>query len=67
MDLELDKRLTALEQKIDATYAVANKTRKIFLWTLIIAVVTTILPLIGLLFAVPKLIESLGAYKNLGL
>jgi hypothetical protein len=67
MDLELDKRLTALEQKIDATYAVANKTRKIFLWTLIIAVVTTILPLIGLLFAVPKLIESLGVYKDLGL
>lgn len=67
MDTDLDKRLTVLEQKIDATYAVANKTRKIFLWTLIIAVVTTILPLIGLLFAVPKLIESLGVYKDLGL
>jgi hypothetical protein len=67
MDQDLDKRLTVLEQKIDATYVVANKTRKIFLWTLIIAVVTTILPLIGLLFAVPKLIESLGVYKDLGL
>jgi hypothetical protein len=67
MDTDLDKRLTAIEQKLDATYAVANKTRKIFLWTLIIAVVTTILPLIGLLFAVPKLIDSLGVYKDLGL
>lgn len=67
MDQDLEKRLAALEQKIDATYTVANKTRKIFLWTLIIAVVTTILPLIGLIFAVPKLINSFGIYQTLGL
>lgn len=67
MDADLEKRLAGLEQKIDATYVVANKTRKIFLWTLVIAVVTTILPLAGLLFVVPKLIQGLGVYQNLGL
>lgn len=67
MEQELEQRLTAIEQKIDATYVVANKTRKIFLWTLVIAVVTTILPLAGLLFVVPKLIQGLGVYQNLGL
>jgi len=67
MDSDLKARIDSLEQKIDATYAVANKTRKIFLWTLIIAVVTTVLPLVGLVFAIPKLMSSLDIYKSLGL
>ena len=67
MDQDLEKRLATLEQKIDATYVAANKTRKMFLWTLVIAAITTILPLIGLLFAIPKLIQGLGIYQNLGL
>jgi hypothetical protein len=66
MDPELQQRLTTLEQKIDATFASAEKTRKYFKWTLIITLVVTILPLIGLLFAIPAFISSFtGTYQGL--
>lgn len=52
-----------LELKIDATYAAANKTRRYLLWTLIISVAVIVLPLIGLAFAIPAFMSSLGAYK----
>lgn len=66
MDEELKKRLTLLEQKIDATYASAEKTRKYFLWTLIASVVAFVLPLIGVLLAIPFLLSTISSqYQGL--
>ena len=62
-DEELTQKLTALEHKIDATYAPAEKTRKYFLWTIIISLAAFLLPLIGILFALPSF---LGSYRSLG-
>jgi TRAP-type mannitol/chloroaromatic compound transport system permease small subunit len=63
MELEFTTRLTVLEQKIDAMYASVEKLRKYFLWTGIITVVLFVLPLIGLVFAVPSFIKS---YSQIG-
>lgn len=59
MDQELEARFKTLEQKIDQTYVAANKTRKYILWTIIIGLVVTVLPLIGLAFVIPKFLETL--------
>ena len=34
--------------------------KRFFIWTLVITLVVTILPLIGLIFALPSFISSLG-------
>jgi hypothetical protein len=59
----IDQRLAALETKIDAMYATVEKLRKYFLWTGIITVILFVLPLIGLLFAIPSFLQS---YSDLG-
>jgi type IV secretory pathway component VirB8 len=63
MDKELETRLAVIEQKIDAAYHSAEKTRKYLLWTLIISVAMIVLPLIGMAFVLPKFIGTLGAYQ----
>ena len=57
---EVLKKLAELEQKVDAVYKSAEKTRKYFMWTLILSVVLFVLPLIGLLFVIPQFINSVG-------
>ncbi|MFA6047574.1 MAG: hypothetical protein WCV59_00525 [Parcubacteria group bacterium] len=59
MDQELLKKLEEQEKKIDDIYKSVEKTRKYFLWTLIITVVTIVLPLIGLLIAIPWMLKTM--------
>lgn len=63
MEPELNQRLTVLEQKVDAMYASVEKLRKYFLWTGVITLILFILPLIGLLFAIPSFLSS---YNQIG-
>lgn len=68
MDEDLKQRMATLEGKIDAIYQSTEKTRKYFLWTLIVTLALVVLPAIGLLFAVPSLLStysSLGDITNL--
>lgn len=58
MENEQSAKLAELEKKIDAIYVSVEKTRKYFLWTLIITVALFVLPLIGLIFAIPAFISS---------
>ena len=53
MDTELAQRIALLEEKVDKIYISVEKTRKYFLWTMIISVVLFVLPVIGLVFAIP--------------
>lgn len=57
---EIQQKLAILEQKVDAVYESAEKTRKYFLWTLIITVLMFLLPLIGLMIAIPFLLNTMG-------
>lgn len=58
MEPQLEARLAALEQKIDAVYVSAEKTRKYFLWTMITSVVLFVLPLIGVALIIPSFLSS---------
>ena len=61
MDEEILKRIEAQDKKLEQIYQSVEKTRKFFLWTLIISGVCFILPLIGLMIAIPQLI---GVYSQ---
>ncbi len=61
MDVELKNKLDALEKKIDAVFVSAEKTRRYFLVVLIVSAVAFVLPLLGLLFAIPSMLSSMDA------
>jgi type IV secretory pathway component VirB8 len=58
MDQELEQRFATLEEKIIKIYISVEKTRKYFLWTLIISVALFVLPAIGLAFAIPAFLNN---------
>lgn len=61
MEQEILNRLAAQEELLQKVYISSEKTRKYFLWTLISSITLFILPLIGLLFAIPVLLSTLGS------
>jgi hypothetical protein len=65
---ETIKKLEQQDEKLDAIYASAEKTRKYLLWTLTITVAVIVAPLIGLPFAIPMFAAGLlraGAHPML--
>lgn len=50
-------------EKLDKIYASVEKTRKYFLWVLIVSLVMVVLPAIGLIFAIP---QFLSLYQSIG-
>jgi uncharacterized membrane-anchored protein len=56
-----EQKLAALETKIDAIYVSVEKTRNYFKLTMIITVALFVLPLVGLVFAIPAFLSSYGA------
>lgn len=63
---ETQQKLQIMEQKIDAIYASVEKTRKYFLWTMIGTLVTFVLPLIGVMFAIPWFLNvMMNQYQGL--
>ena len=66
MENDTAKKLEMLEAKIDAIYVSVEKTRKYFFWTMIITVVVLVVPIIGLLFAIPAFMTNyVGAMEGL--
>jgi len=57
-----DQRLLDLEKKVDTMTIIVSRLYKIFLATVIISIIAFVLPLIGLLFAIPKF---LGTYNTM--
>jgi len=58
--LETQLKNEELENKIDKLQRSINRLNKIFLWTMIITVAFFVLPLIGLIFAIPQFLSSYG-------
>ncbi len=58
MEEEILKKIEEQDKKLEAIYRSVEKMRKYFLWTLIITVIMIILPLIGLVFAIPVYLKS---------
>ncbi|MES3005532.1 MAG: hypothetical protein V4664_01145 [Patescibacteria group bacterium] len=65
--ISTEQRIEALEGKIDAIYVSVEKTRKYFLWTMIGTIVIFVLPIIGLLFAIPSFLSTYSQISDLGL
>jgi hypothetical protein len=63
----MEEKILELEKKIDAIYVSVEKTRKYFLWTLILSVLFFVLPLVGLAFAIPAFLNTLTTVSELGL
>ena len=59
MDTEILQKLQGQDEKLELIYQSVEKTRKYFLWTLIATVVTFVLPLVGLMFAMPFFMDTL--------
>jgi len=63
---EILKKLEEQDKKIDSIYVSVEKTRKYFLWTLIITIATVVLPIIALIILLPWLMNTLSsAYSGL--
>lgn len=61
MEQEILNRLQAQEELLQRTYISVEKTRKYFLWTLYGTLALFVLPLLGLMFAIPALLSTLGS------
>ena len=55
----LETKIVELQTKVDAIYVSVEKTRKYFLWTLIITLVVVVLPLLVLPFAISALLKTI--------
>ena len=64
-DVELRAEIAAINAKLDKIYVSTEKTRKYFLWTLIGTLVAFVLPLIGLMFAIPSFISTYANIANI--
>ena len=56
----MDEQLQRIEQKVDALYVSAEKTRKYFLWTLIVTVGIIVVPLLVLPLVIPFFLSSIA-------
>lgn len=61
MEQEILNRLNAQEELLKKVYVSAEKTRMYFLWTFYVTIALFVLPLVGLMFAVPALMSTLGS------
>ena len=65
MDEQILKQLKENQVLLEKTYKTVERLKKYFLWTLIITVLTVVLPAIGLMFLLPRLMGSLGSAYGL--
>jgi hypothetical protein len=59
MDQEIAQKLAEQDKKLNQIYISIEKMRKYFFWTMIITIGTIVLPLIGLVFAIPFFLKTL--------
>lgn len=64
IDPELASKLDEIGAKAERAYEAAEKVRKYLFWTGVITVVLFVVPLIGLLFAIPSFLSSYTATLN---
>lgn len=63
-DQDLKGQVNDLSKKVDMVYVSVEKTRKYFLALIIISIVAFVLPLVGLLFAVPTFLSTYNSALN---
>lgn len=61
----MEEQIKNLETKIDSIQVDIKKMKSYFAWTFWVTIALFILPLIGLLIAVPKFLNSYGNLDNI--
>ncbi|KKS65700.1 MAG: hypothetical protein UV34_C0010G0002 [Parcubacteria group bacterium GW2011_GWB1_42_6] len=64
MDQEIQNKFEEQNKKLEEIFRSVEKTRKYFLWTLILSLVFFFLPLIAIIFLLPRIFD---AYTGAGL
>jgi len=64
IDPELAAKLDEIGAKAEMAYRAAEKVRKYLFWTGVVTVALIVLPLIGLVFAIPQFINSYTTALN---
>jgi len=59
MEEEFKKQFNQQQELLEKIYRSTEKTRKYFLWTLIISLVVFVIPLIIMIFVLPSFINTL--------
>ena len=62
---ELQQKLAQQDAKLDAIFTSVEKTRRYFLAVLIVSLVVFILPLVGLVFALPAFLNNYAVLLDL--
>ncbi len=63
---EVLKKIAENTEKIDKIYKSVEKTRKYFFWTMVITILTVVVPLIGLIFVIPAFLKTyVGGFNGL--
>jgi len=62
---ELRQKLEKMEKQMDEVYAMARRLYRIIFWTVVISIVLFIVPLIGLMFEIPSLLNTYSTIGNI--
>jgi len=66
MEQEILQKFEEQGEKIDKIYVSVEKTRKYFLWTMIITIATIVLPLLAMIVLIPWMLKIMSsAYGGL--
>lgn len=57
MEEDIRAQLNAQNELLLKIYSSVEKTRKYFLWTLVLSILVFVLPLLGLLFVIPSFLS----------
>jgi hypothetical protein len=58
MEEETRQKFLEINEKLDKIYKSTERTRKYFLWTMIISIVVIVLPLVGLAILIPVIFST---------
>ena len=58
MEKEIQNKLEEQDEKLDAIFISVEKTRKYFLMIIWITIIAVVLPIIGLVFAIPTFLDT---------
>ncbi len=60
MEQEILRQIAVQNEVLQKVFVSVEKTRKYFMWTLIVTLALFILPLVGLMFAIPVLLNNMS-------
>ncbi|OGI35581.1 MAG: hypothetical protein A2259_00450 [Candidatus Moranbacteria bacterium RIFOXYA2_FULL_43_15] len=66
MEQDILQKIDEQDKKIDAIYKSVEKTRKYILWTFVFNIAIFLLPIVGLIIAIPWFLKTITSLYSLG-